>query len=184
MQRKSKLSKIFWKISYNNQNNNNILGKKKISWHSFWTIHVQKKYIKKQRIRNQNLSQSRCKIKRNVRHILKSEYWKIGIVGLPPLIAICIFSAIFFPPFFPHFSSTLFTWYTPHGNRALCPCRYWRIRQVYDGNNGATRNWKLGIGTPPPSSASQTSAISLWGDEIPAEVVKPLNSKSIKVDGK
>lgn len=183
MQRKSKLSKIFWKISYNNQNNNNILGKKKISWHSFWTIHVQKKYIKKQRIRNQNLSQSRCKIKRNVRHILKSEYWKIGIVGLPPLIAICIFSAIFFFPFFSPL--LLHPFYMVHAawKSSFVPvvidefgkCTMATMAQHEIGN------WAL---EPPPSSASQTSAISLWGDEIPAEVVKPLNSKSIKVDGK
>lgn len=42
MQRKSKLSKIFWKISYNNQNNNNILGKKK-----FPGIHFERSTFKK-----------------------------------------------------------------------------------------------------------------------------------------
>lgn len=46
-------------------------------------------------------------------------------------------------------------------------------------------NWALETSPLPPRRVHRKLLqFLLWEDEIPAEVVKPLNSKSIKVDGK
>lgn len=183
MQRKSKLSKIFWKISYNNQNNNNILGKKK----NFLAFILNDPRSKKiyQKTANTKSKFVPIPMQDKKKRTTHPEIWILENRnrGFATTYRNMHFFCYFFFPFFPHFSSTLFTWYTPHGNRALCPSLLTNSASV---RWQQWRNTKLEIGhwNPPPSSASQTSAISLWGDEIPAEVVKPLNSKSIKVDGK
>lgn len=120
-----------------------------------------RKYIKKQQIWNQNLKTVPISMenkKKRTTH-LKSEYWKIGTVGLPPLIAICIFF-FFLLLFFPSSSCTLFYRYTPYGNRALCPSLLTNSASVRATMaQHEIGNWALGT----PSSASQTCAISLWG---------------------
>lgn len=182
MQRKSKLSKIFWKISYNNQNNNNILGKKK----NFLAFILNDPRSKKiyQKTANTKSKFVPIPMQDKKKRTTHPEIWILENRnrGFATTYRNMHFSAIFFPFFSP---LLLHPFYMVHAawKSSFVPvvidefgkCTMATMAQHEIGN------WAL---EPPPSSASQTSAISLWGDEIPAEVVKPLNSKSIKVDGK
>lgn len=148
MQRKSKLSKIFWKISYNNQNNNNILGKKK----NFLAFILNDPRSKKiyQKTANTKSKFVPIPMQDKKKRTTHPEIWILENRnrGFATTYRNMHFFCYFFPLFFPTSPPPFL-----HGTRRmeieLCARRYWRIRQVYDGNNGATRNWKLGIGTPP-----------------------------------
>lgn len=141
-----------------------------------------RKYIKKQQIWNQNLKTVPISMENKKKRTTHPEIWILenrnrGFASTYRNMHFFLFSSSFFfpPPPAPFFTGTR------RMEIELCARRYWRIRQVYEQQ---WRNTKLEIGHWEPRRVHHKLVQFRYGDEISGEVVKPLNSKSIKVNRK
>lgn len=157
------------------------------------TIHGQKKekgkrrkYIKKQQIRNQNLKTVPISMENKKKRTTHPEIWILenrnrGFASTYRNMHFFLFSSSFFSLlllllFLHPFLQVHAVWkssFVPVVIDEFGKCT---------SNNGATRNWKLGIGNPVECITNLCNFVmgmKFWG-----EVVKPLNSKSIKVNRK
>ena len=142
-----------------------------------------RKYIKKQQIRNQNLKTVPISMENKKKRTTHPEIWILenrnrGFASTYRNMHFFLFSSSFFFP--PPPAPFLFTG-TRRMEIELCARRYWRIRQVYEQQ---WRNTKLEIGHWEPRRVHHKLVQFRYGDEISGEFVKPLNSKSIKVNRK